>query len=1234
MLDSLGRDVGNIKDNVAAIKAQMLQDIGNTTKSNNPDKKKELDAAHKLNKQLDTIIGYKLDEELKKFQTVLEKIAKCCEEITKNKEAYKRQAAESGKIIAKAIASSVSDVITKAAKSLQKGLPRTASNQIGGSSGRSPIPGQPGAVAAGSRARISGDMSALCRCICNCMKQLNRGGGGGGGTGGGGTARARNQANKGLWKTLFGAKGSRGGLVGMRNAGRMEGAYLPGKAAAGYDRLNAYAGEDGKKAVVDDIVKGVSRGVGGIVGGLTSLVAGPMAGGFVSGFSESLIDLIFKPLSQQFENMSQRASLIYSQIGSGAEDAAKRQQDLLFSSQDILETGVSLAKLEKQRNKNAQKGITDAKTLKTVTKSGLQLSSQIGSNAENTADLFADWNLNLGLSGDKLSVISRNMLTISRQTGLTGDNLIRVAKQSENFMTSMRNAGTFTAGAANNIIGLLAHAEKTGNNPAARDILNALQGSILNSSDQQTNSLLFSAAAKSGGNVGDITNRLVSGTALNDKATTRALGQGILNQLSEIISAQTGGRKTQLSQLTPEEAGRVTLVTQSAFKKGAREMELAGQNLVDSSKSFGEQMEDIDKKVKDKLLTQTEAQNQKQDLTYNAAAAAVSDFNTILKRNGGDTAAAFAELRQTSTDLDPLLKKLGSNAGKGADAIGDLAEEQYKQIKAGLDSAKLTGKLGGIEVSQEEFNQARAALRGGNAAPLQALTARFDELQRRVSEEKRATTDPAFAIQRQTFLLMGAIDNKIAEILTKSLPELSQWLSDNLPIITDYMVKYIPDLVNGISELVKFATKNFGLISSMAGALLAFWAASKVSALFGVGAGGGLPIAFTAAAAAALYSVWTSYQGYKEDKAARDASLANANGLNNSLAQSANSITTDAISKMSPEERKKLFKGAMDQASDLSRQSSALQTEAGSLLGSKNFADIDRREKIIENVKAITETIKALDEAANRILKVDPSVRGFTHAQALGLISGSGQGAGRYTSLGVATQRASPFANADDALVNSLQGMGGDQLNDFVAKKRQDLIDRYRATPATLQGEMSAANIAKESATFEASLKKAMSLSPTLNNIDDATTDTAKSVSKGDKPGSFFTHDVHVESVLDDILDSLDSSNAIISTMMPGMNVEEEIKKRRAGAGDDSSAVIEANTSDTADNTRRTNILLGALLNIISRSARRRASDTPVEGEIVDDSVFFDQFIDTEWVDSIARMAGNTWSQGNIGKHN
>jgi hypothetical protein len=157
-----------------------------------------------------------------------------------------------------------------------------------------------------------------------------------------------------------------------------------------------------------------------------------------------------------------------------------------------------------------------------------------------------------------------------------------------------------------------------------------------------------------------------------------------------------------------------------------------------------------------------------------------------------------------------------------------------------------------------------------------------------------------------------------------------------------------------------------------------------------------------------------------------------------------------------------------------------------------------------------------------------------------------------------------------------------------------------------------------EPAAAAAAATKLIPVEERLQNILDSINYMAESV------------DVIVEKM--DTIIEMQSEMSSVSAMLPGIDVEEEIKKRQMNAGTGTNEIV-ANTGETAENTRRTAILMGALLNCFRRAGRRTGA-TNITGENLDESPYFDPFIDCEWVDTTARSTGYVWRQGNIGKKN
>src|SRR5581483_9706224 len=133
--------------------------------------------------------------------------------------------------------------------------------------------------------------------------------------------------------------------------------------------------------------------------------------------------------------------------------------------------------------------------------------------------------------------MERGMLSIARSTGVFGDNLVHAAKASQQFMEYMRMSGTFTAKAANNIIGLMAEAQKRGVSQGMENLLQLFKGSLLEEGgDEKARALAITGM---GGNE-RVRGRMLSGTLLEDRGAQKIFAENLGKRLNDLAVQRFG----------------------------------------------------------------------------------------------------------------------------------------------------------------------------------------------------------------------------------------------------------------------------------------------------------------------------------------------------------------------------------------------------------------------------------------------------------------------------------------------------------------------------------------------------------------------------------------------------------------------------------------------------------------------------------------------------------------------
>lgn len=152
-------------------------------------------------------------------------------------------------------------------------------------------------------------------------------------------------------------------------------------------------------------------------------------------------------------------------------------------------SGVSLSDTQKIFQKNIGRGIKSLAEEKKVLHESLSLSTMIGSNAEETASMFHNWNVQLGLGSGELSEVSRSIQRISRETGVTGDHLLAATKSAEALLHTYRDMGGVTSQVAENVLSMTTASQKFG----VGDTYQRLQQGLQNGMEAMQNPEIQSA---------------------------------------------------------------------------------------------------------------------------------------------------------------------------------------------------------------------------------------------------------------------------------------------------------------------------------------------------------------------------------------------------------------------------------------------------------------------------------------------------------------------------------------------------------------------------------------------------------------------------------------------------------------------------------------------------------------------------------------------------------------------
>ena len=520
--------------------------------------------------------------------------------------------------------------------------------------------------------------------------------------------------------------------------------------------LGAEAAAEAEK-VGDQLTKHVSKGFKEgsnreIASWVTGMSTALMGGGadFLQGlFAGSVTD------AMQFQR---EMRLIAFQTKGITGDFRGMQSEFSDLGQVAKETGKSINVMQKVYMSNLKKGFKDNKEGMKVMKSGLFLSSMIGSEAQQTADVFGDWHRTLALSSGEMGELARGMRNVALTTGVTGDELLGAMKSSEGILKNLRNQGNLTADVSKSVIEMMAESKKAGFEDSAQKYLSALSShSKMMEADDSTKALLFGAASTMGPEAG---RQMVGGTFMKDRSNLAGLSKGLKERVANQIGMK--GEDFDFGKLTEKER------TLSAMRLKSVGIEIAeAENLINvteqASKGLAGNVEALHKIGSNKFSTEAEkklASKQESGLYLGSSLDYLTALGEDAKNKGlsgalkdSGTSDGFKNKRQDFTAMaGALTAKM-----KSAYGIGGTSEQMSQQL-ASLDprkAAELNALILGEHLKKEAAEQGitlekdfgseiKAALAKGDAgsAELRTLTEEASTKYKEISVGKKAAVTP------------------------------------------------------------------------------------------------------------------------------------------------------------------------------------------------------------------------------------------------------------------------------------------------------------------------------------------------------------------------------------------------------------------------------------------------------------------------------------------------------------
>jgi hypothetical protein len=374
----------------------------------------------------------------------------------------------------------------------------------------------------------------------------------------------------------------------------------------------------------------------------------------------------------------------------------------------VAETGMAVDALQKVYIKNLKKGFQDNKAGLKVMKSSLFLSKMIGSESEQTADMFGEWYRTLRLSAEQMDTMAFNMKDVARSTGVTGDELVGVMKSSEGLLKNLRNQGNLTTSGARALIQIMAEAKKSGTEDTTGRIMDALTGTNkLLGADTLTKNFVYKMA---GGMGPRGTEKALSGTLMNTREDRSAFADQMMKMFGEYSNGAIKSLED-FDKLSEGERFRLTLALKGMGLEIDQAKELYKQ-IRKSSAPMKERLGEIDKIANSKFSTEEEkrlARQQKQELFLSENANNLAKIRE--KSSKMEVGSALEELKKDREFMSAMEKDFPDMYGALTESMKSQfglhgTEDQVKSQMAGMDLSKKV-ELSGLMAAQQAANIAK-----------------------------------------------------------------------------------------------------------------------------------------------------------------------------------------------------------------------------------------------------------------------------------------------------------------------------------------------------------------------------------------------------------------------------------------------------------------------------------------------------------------------------------------------
>jgi hypothetical protein len=454
---------------------------------------------------------------------------------------------------------------------------------------------------------------------------------------------------------------------------------------------------------------------------------------FDFGEKMSLTTMALGDMAAQEVNFAREVKKTVFEVNNLTGEFQKGQEAYVNLGESVLETGVNRTKYQEEYLKNLKAGIRDEKKLQVITKQTLATENMLGLKAGELTDSFRELVLAGKMNSAQVAAMGRGMQEVSRNTGLTGENLKKAFEATKPFIKSLQNAATLTASSAQNVMNVVAESQKLGVEDSVAPLLKSATSTVelIRNSSQEVQAFLYNAA----GNVGKI-QELQYGIITRSKKGMKDLAKGM-----EMVLQDFGVRSLEEVENLPDEVKfRLNLQLKGAFGMELGEMTRTIEAFKEAGKGVSDRLNEINAKRQLSLNMEEKAALAEQERQLKAKAAM-------------DVLTGFSEAAKGAQSMDIAFSNFSRRAGDFREEIqafgGDLGSMQ-----GGLKSALMAAtsnlnealkKQGEKEISIDA-SEIEAALK--DKKQLNVLIDRIEAGNNKLQNAQKAATDPTLQTAR------------------------------------------------------------------------------------------------------------------------------------------------------------------------------------------------------------------------------------------------------------------------------------------------------------------------------------------------------------------------------------------------------------------------------------------------------------------------------------------------------